>query len=73
MEPHKSENLKKENDFAFTPAVCDVKYSYKRTYEDVQREIFQPSQRQMQQARSWLVRVVARRAVDILKAQETGP
>ena len=58
---------------AFNPAESDVKYKQTRTYDDEPRELFQPSRQQIRDARSWLVRVIARRAVDILKAQETGP
>jgi len=58
---------------AFNPAVSDVKCRQTRAYDDEPRELFQPSRRQIRDARSWLVRVIARRAVDILKAQETGP
>ncbi|HOA73846.1 MAG TPA: hypothetical protein PLV57_20490 [Phycisphaerae bacterium] len=58
---------------AFNPADSDVKYNQERGYVDGPRELFQPSRRQIRNARSWLVRVIARRAVDILNAQETGP
>jgi hypothetical protein len=58
---------------AFSPALRDVKYSRTRACDDGPRELFQPSRQQIRDARSWLVRVIARRAVDILKAQETGP
>jgi hypothetical protein len=58
---------------AFNPGESDVKYSQTRAYDDEPRELFRPSRRQIRDARSWLVRVIARRAVDILKAQETGP
>lgn len=58
---------------AFNQTVSDVKCSQKRAYDDEPRELFQPSRRQIRSARSWLVRVIARRAVDILKAKETGP
>jgi len=58
---------------AFNPAVSGVKCIQTRAYDDEPRELFQPSRRQIRDARSWLVRVIARRAVDILKAQETGP
>jgi len=54
-------------------APCAVKCRQKRTYGDERRELFRPTRRQIEDARSWLVRVIARRAVDILKAQETGP
>jgi hypothetical protein len=50
-----------------------VKCRQKKTYGDERRELFRPNRRQIEDARSWLVRVIARRAVDILKAQETGP
>ena len=60
-------------DFAFKPVKSDVKYVGVRTYEDVPRELFRPTRQQVEDARSWLVRVIARRAVDILQAQETGP
>jgi hypothetical protein len=50
-----------------------VRCRQKRTYGDERRELFRPTRRQIEDARSWLVRVIARRAVDILKAQETGP
>jgi len=50
-----------------------VKCRHKRTYGYERRELFRPTRRQIEDARSWLVRVIARRAVDILKAQETGP
>ena len=33
-------------------------------------EMFRPSPEQVQQARNWLVRVIARRAVEILNTQE---
>lgn len=60
-------------DFTFKPGRCDVKFSIERAYGDERRELFQPSRQQVRDARSWLVRVIARRAVEILKAQETGP
>jgi len=50
-----------------------VKCRQKRTYSDERCELFRPTWQQIEDARSWLVRVIARRAVDILKAQETGP
>jgi len=61
-----------------SPPACQaarsaVRCSRKRTYSDERRELFRPTRRQIEDARSWLVRVIARRAVDILKAQETGP
>jgi hypothetical protein len=57
---------------AFNPAESDVECYQTRTYDDEPRELFQPSRQQIRDAQSWLVRVIARRAVDILKAQETG-
>ena len=68
-----AESCEKGPDFAFKPGYLDVKYGSIRAYGDGRRELFQPSRRQGRDARSWLVRVIARRAVDILKAQETGP
>ena len=38
--------------------------------ERSRRKLLQPSPEQLEGARSWLVRVVARRAVDILRAEE---
>jgi hypothetical protein len=54
------------------PVGSGVKYTATRAYGDGRQGRFQPSREQMRDARSWLVRVVARRAVDILKAQEAG-
>lgn len=58
---------------AFNPAESDVKCVQTMSYDDESRELFRPSRQQIRDARSWLVRVIARRAVDILRAQETGP
>jgi len=60
-------------DFTFQPGRHDARCIIKRGYEYERCELFQPSRQQMGDARSWLVRVIARRAVEILKAQETGP
>jgi len=75
MEPRTTEagSSKAGPDFTFQPGRRDVKCSKERAYEDERRELFQPSRQQVRDARSWLVRVIARRAVEILKAQETGP
>lgn len=48
----------------------DVTSCTERTYSDGLCEIFRPSPEQVQQARNWLARVVARRAVEILSTQE---
>ena len=60
-------------DFHSQEPVLDVELDAQRSYGDERRETFRPSPTQVQQARAWLVRVVARRAVEILKAQETAP
>jgi hypothetical protein len=75
MEPRAADTGSSEAgpDFTSQPGRCDVKCSKERAYEDERRELFQPSRQQVGDARSWLVRVIARRAVEILKAQETGP
>jgi len=75
MEPRATETGSSEAgpDFTSQPGRRDVKYSTERAYGDERRELFQPSRQQVRDARSWLVRVIARRAVEILKAQETGP
>ena len=52
--------------------VLSVECDRERTYENTRRETFRPSPEQLRQARSWLVQVVARRAVEILQAQETA-
>jgi len=67
------ENPKTEPAPASHEARRTVKCRQKRTYGDERCELFRPTRRQIEDARSWLVRVIARRAVDILKAQETGP
>ena len=75
MEPSATEagSSKAGLDFTFKPGCGDVKCSRERAYENERHELFQPSRQQVRDARSWLVRVIARRAVEILKAQETGP
>ena len=75
MEPSATEagSSEKERNFTFKPGRRDVRYSNERAYGDERRELFQPSRQQVRDARSWLVRVIARRAVEILQAQETGP
>ena len=72
--PAEPQNSREETaEFAFKPAVLDVKCGVERTYEKQRRELFRPTPEQVRGARAWLVRVVARRAVEILKAQETPP
>ncbi len=44
-----------------------------RVYSNEQYELFQPNGQQLRDARSWLARVIARRAVEILSDQEVGP
>jgi hypothetical protein len=51
----------------------DAARDFQDRQRSARRELFRPTRRQIDDARSWLVRVIARRAVDILKAQETGP
>jgi hypothetical protein len=57
--------------FAFKPPNCDVNCRTGTTYESKRQKFFRPSSEQIRGARAWVVRVVARRAVEILKAQET--
>jgi len=75
MEPSaaEAESCEKTPDLAFNPGRFDVKCGSKRAYDDERRELFQPSRRQVRDARAWLVRIIARRAVNILRAQETRP
>jgi hypothetical protein len=75
MEPRAAETGSTEAgpDFTFQLGGRDVKCITERAYGNERRELFQPSRQQVGDARSWLVRVIARRAVEILKAQETGP
>ena len=75
MEPNHAENKfdGPSPEKGFTRDLSDLKYIAKKAYDDERCELFQPSQRQIHSARDWLVRVIARLAVDIRKAQETGP
>jgi hypothetical protein len=75
MEPHKKKaNLLKETpDFSSKPPQSDVKDLLAITYDTERHELFRPTPEQIMGARAWLVRVVARRAVEILKSQETAP
>lgn len=72
-QPPPADSREETAKFAFKPAVLAVKCSMERTYENTRRELFRPSPEQIKGARAWLVRVVARRAVEILKARETPP
>jgi hypothetical protein len=67
------DSREKSPEFSSKPAVLRVKCCVERTYEKQRRELFRPTPEQVMGARAWLVRVVARRAVEILKAQETPP
>jgi hypothetical protein len=67
------DSREKPPEFASQPAVLGVKLGVERAYEEQRRELFRPTPEQIRGARAWLVRVVARRAVEILKAQETPP
>jgi len=58
---------------AFTRGPSGVNSSVAKTYGDERRKLFQPSRQQTRDARRWLVRIIARRAVEILNAQETLP
>jgi hypothetical protein len=58
---------------ASKPVGSGVKCIGKASYDDGPRKLFRPGRQQIRNARGWLVRVIARRAVDKLKAQETGP
>jgi hypothetical protein len=77
MEPSAAQaehdSRKKSPEFSSKPPAVDVKCCVDRTYEKQRRALFQPTPEQIRGARAWLVRVVARRAVEILKAQETPP
>ena len=75
MEPSAAEvdSPNKAPDSPPKPAHLSVKYSKERAFGDERRRLYQPTRRQVVDARSWLVRVIARRAVEILKAQETIP
>jgi len=75
MVPRISESANRRN--APRPASREgsgnVKCRQKKVYGDERGSLFHPDRHQLEGARSWLVRVLARRAVDILKALETGP
>jgi hypothetical protein len=76
MEPNTAaepEKPQKAAEFHCQPAVVDVKYGVERTYETTRRELFRPTPEQIKRARAWLVRAVARRAVELLKVRETPP
>ena len=76
MEPSATEvdsSSEETPDFTSNPGRHPVTCCETWAYEDERRELFQPSREQVRDARRWLVRVIARRAVEILKAQETGP
>jgi CHASE2 domain-containing sensor protein len=60
-------------EFAFKPASLGANSFVAKRYEKPRRELFRPTPEQIRGARAWLVRVVARRAVEILKAQEKAP
>ncbi len=70
VEPKTSEQ---EPNLAFKSGCHRVECSQPRARDDERRGLFQPSRQQVRDARNWLARTIARRAVEILKAQETGP
>jgi len=64
------ETIEKTPKFSFKPSISLVNCCVEKTYENERRELFQPNTEQIKDVRAWLVRAVARRAVEILKASE---
>ena len=63
MEPSAAEigSREKSTDFTSKPSRCGVNCGIERAYGNKRRKLFQPSRQQAKDARSWLVRVIARR------------
>ena len=72
-QPRPSDSRENSPEFHSQPAILGVKSVIARSCENERREPFRPTPEQITQARAWLVRVVARRAVEILQAQEKAP
>ena len=68
--PPSADSRKKTEKLACNKPGNDVTLCTDRTYVEDLCEIFRPSPDQVQQARNWLARVIARRAVEILNTQE---
>ena len=72
--PAQSQGAGEEKEgFIPRPIVHEGAYSGGAACEKSGREVFWPAAEQVSGARAWLVRVVARRAVEILKEQEKAP
>ena len=71
--PAPADSREETAEFSSKPAVLAVTCCLERAYERQRRELFRPTPEQTKGARAWLVRVLARRAVEILKARESPP
>ena len=65
------ETIEKTPEFYFNPLISHVNCCLEKSYENERRnKLFQPNTEQIKDARAWLVRAIARRAVEILQASE---